>query len=532
MRILIVDDDAAIIAVIRDSVNWEKIGITDVRTSCTVERARHILLEEDIDIVISDIEMPIESGLDLLKWFREKQLSGKFLLLTCHENFQYATEAVKFHAEEYLLKPFNVEIMERVLQKLVQDRRKELEIREKSTYGEWFMENGRDASLAFWASLFSGRIMHTQEGIFEELKKRKFSMSLHQKFYLVVSKITNMEEDINQYGQNITVFILENLHSEILCGTPENERVVNFEHKNYYILVSVCDEIEAAKIKEKCSFLISKCGSLLTSTITCCISRLCDITEFYDVYHRQLEALSKTIIYYGEAFFENQIKSSIKENQPVLKLSLMEEYLETTDKLAFMNYLIKELDTKVKLQVLNGEIMKNVEQEIQQAVYAYLAKKGIQVSLLLSDEMSVQIAEKANQSVADMIRWVNYLLSHIFEYEEKIQKSQTIIEKINGYVQEHYKENIGRNEIGAHFYLVPEYLAKMYKKKTGKNLKDYINEYRIEQARNLLNNPQMKVSDVAEEVGFDNYSYFSTLFKKYMGMTPNEYKKSRNKFVS
>ena len=92
-------------------------------------------------------------------------------------------------------------------------------------------------------------------------------------------------------------------------------------------------------------------------------------------------------------------------------------------------------------------------------------------------------------------------------------------------MKEHYRENIGRNEISAEFYLAPEYLAKMYKRQTGISLKDYINEYRIKQAKLLLEKEEMQISDVAETVGFDNFTYFSTLFKKYTGMSPNSYRK-------
>ena len=67
-------------------------------------------------------------------------------------------------------------------------------------------------------------------------------------------------------------------------------------------------------------------------------------------------------------------------------------------------------------------------------------------------------------------------------------------------MEENYKEDIGRNEIGAYFCFTPEYLAKIYKKKTGKNLKDYINEYRIEKAKELLCGEGVRVSDVAAEV--------------------------------
>lgn len=525
MRVLIVDDDAAIIEVIRDSVNWEKLGIEDVETACNVERARALLNEKMTDIVISDIEMPKESGLDLLKWFREEKLPGKFLLLTCHESFQYATEAIRYHAEEYLMKPFNVEIMELVLQKILQEIRKEKLSEESSTRRDWTLQNVREVQLSFWTALFSGRVRNTREDIQWELDRRSLFLDCGKRRRLVITRVTNMEVDTETYGTAMVLFILENLHSEILRGKPENDRVVSFEHNGFCSFLTVCEEGEDAFWKEKCEELIRKCGGLLNSTLTCFISEPCEIGDFYELYRRSGDIFARNILYYGKAFLESEAASGQGNHQGVLQLEKMTEYLESGSKLGFMDYLKKELEAKRRMNALDGEMLRSMRQEIQQAVYVHLAQKGIQVSLLLSDEASRQMSEKASQSVIDMIRWGNYLLSRVFEYEEEVQKAQTIVEKINLYIQEHYKENIGRNEIGAYFYLVPEYLAKMYKKKTGKSLKDYINEYRLEQARFLLAKKEMLVSDVAAEVGFDNFSYFSTMFKKTFGMTANEYRK-------
>lgn len=525
MRVLIVDDDSAITEALSGSVNWEKIGIAEVETANSAERARKILEAQGADIIICDIEMPKETGLDLLKWYREENMDGKFLFLTSHESFYYATEAIKLHAEEYLMKPFKVDMMEMVLQKLIRSLKQEREIRRGSEYGKWVIGNMREVRLAFWSNLLAGRIPNTQENIVQELEKRKIEFAIDEPFRLVVSGVTNMEQDINAYGRSMVQFILENLHSELLCGRPENDSVVYFEQKNNCIFAALCEEQTETDLMEKCRDLIKKCGALLSSTITCCISVSCRITDFYEVYHRNLDVLSSNIVYYGDAFTEKQAFAYNVQGIPVMQMDIMDEYLEKRDKKGFLDYLKKELEGKERQRVLSGEMLKSIQQEVQQAVYAYLAKKGIQISLLLGDDVSVKLSEKAGQSVLDMMRWENYLLGRVFEYEEEVQKSQTIIEKINDYIHEHYKENIGRNEIGAQFFLVPEYLAKMYKKKTGQNLKDYINGYRLQQAKRLLNNQEMKVSDVASEVGFDNFSYFSTLFKKEYDMTPNEYRK-------
>ncbi|MDE7313131.1 MAG: response regulator [Eubacterium sp.] len=526
MRVLIVDDDRAITESLSSSVNWRKLGITDVETAGNAQQAKRILKEKETDIVISDIEMPKESGLDLLKWYREEDLDGKFLLLTSYENFYYAKEAVKLHAEEYLMKPYHVDMMEMVLQKIIQSLKQERQSRESGAYRKWMINNAGELKLNFWYNLFSGRISHTQDTIERELEKRSMVDVRDRQFCLVISRITNMEQDIDAYGKSLVQFILENLHSELLCGVPQNDSVVYFEQKDCYSFAAVCDEQPQIQLKAKCRSLILKCEKLLSSTVTCCISNLCHITEFYEVYHRIADSISKNVLYYGDVFTENQTLVYSAEKTPVMQMDIMDGYLEKHDKKAFLNYTKKELDRKTEQKLLDGEMIQRVHHEIQQAVYVYLAKRGIQISLLLIDDISVRLSEKAGQSVVDLIRWENYLLGHVFAYEKELQKSQTIIEKINDYVHKHYKENIGRNEIGAHFFLVPEYLAKVYKKNTGQTLKDYINGYRLQQAKLLLGNMDMRVSDVALEVGFDNFSYFSTLFKKEYGITPNEYRKN------
>lgn len=525
MRALIVDDDATIVEVIRDEVDWNKLGIFDVQTAYDVGNAREILEHSVVDIVISDIEMPKESGLELLKWYYENGYKGKFLLLTSHEKFSYATKALEYQAVDYLLKPFNLKIMEMVLKKNISILEKERRMEQSAEYGQWFLDNISAVKLSFLENLVSGRISADEKSIQDNIQIRKLDLNAQGAFRLVVTRVTNTEQDDDQHGHSLVRFILMNFHSEILCGALENERVICYERKNSFLLVTVCDDQPEQTLVSRCTRLIKKCGSMLEATITCCISRVCRMDEFEKTYYRLEKIQESNVIFYGEAFFESQVNFGEDSGMPVLDLKAMEGLLEKKEKKALLEYLKKELEDKIKLQVLNEQMLHIVRQEFQQAVYTYLANRGVQISRLLNDWLSIQIAEKAEQSVVNMIRWANYLLERVFEFEEEIQKSQTIIEKINVFIRTHYREDIGRNEIGAEFHLVPEYLARLYKRKTGKSIKDYINEYRIEQAKILLKDSEMRISDVSAEVGIDNISYFSTLFKKNTGVSPNEFRK-------
>ena len=90
-----------------------------------------------------------------------------------------------------------------------------------------------------------------------------------------------------------------------------------------------------------------------------------------------------------------------------------------------------------------------------------LEKKEIQISGLFVDDNLNQLGQKASQSVLDMIRWTNYLIDCTFQYEESVQKNYSLNEKVDQYIREHYRENIGRTEIAEQFYLAPEYYQRL-----------------------------------------------------------------------
>ena len=120
MNILLVDDDIPTMDLILSSIDWPAIGIEKVHTAYSISPAKQILLNNSIDLVISDIEMPKGSGLELLQWIREQGIPTEFVLLTCHEKFEYAATAIKMEVMEYIIKPFDPEIMKLTIRRCAQ----------------------------------------------------------------------------------------------------------------------------------------------------------------------------------------------------------------------------------------------------------------------------------------------------------------------------------------------------------------------------------------------------------------------------
>lgn len=521
MQALVVDDDIATVDVIRDSVHWQELDIDNVYTAYNIEQAKEILLQEDISVVISDIEMPQGSGMDLLRWFREQKLEGEFLLLTCHESFQYATDAIKMDVAEYLLKPFDVAVMEAALKKMVFKIQKKHRDMENIRYGVWAKEHKQQLEKDFWGMVLNGE---SRQRLETENKKRQLGIDLDTKYALVLSKATDLEKDQNRMNQELVRFILENVHAEVLVGNPQTGRVLSFDKNDHLLLACICQKGEH-DIKEQCEALQEQLEKLISATVTCCISKEYYITQLHDVFEKNQKLWRDNRSFYGKSFLEEEIVGSEQTTQIILNHELLSTALENKEKITIMSYFKECLSQKVAEKTLNAQMLLQVRQEMLMLSYGYLSKKGIQTVGFFCDETSGSMSEKSTNSLIDMLRFVNYLLEQVYLFEEESQKGHTIIDKINQYIKEHYKENIGKNEIAEAFFLAPDYVAKMYKKQTGVGLKDYISEYQIEQAKILLRNTDMMVSEVASEVGFDNFTYFSTMFKKYTDMTPNQYRK-------
>ena len=109
MKILLVDDDLHVIQGINQNMNWNNLGIDTVLSALTADKARELILKESVDIMICDIEMPRETGIQLLQWVRENHYGIETIFLTCFADFHYAQQAIKLESTEYLLKPVDYE---------------------------------------------------------------------------------------------------------------------------------------------------------------------------------------------------------------------------------------------------------------------------------------------------------------------------------------------------------------------------------------------------------------------------------------
>lgn len=112
MNILLVDDETAMLEILEQVIGWERLGIKKVYTAKNAEKAKLLLQEKQVDITICDIEMPKESGLELIEWIQGLYPSVLNIILTGHADFNYARSAISLGVYRFLLKPVSFEEVE------------------------------------------------------------------------------------------------------------------------------------------------------------------------------------------------------------------------------------------------------------------------------------------------------------------------------------------------------------------------------------------------------------------------------------
>lgn len=122
------------------------------------------------------------------------------------------------------------------------------------------------------------------------------------------------------------------------------------------------------------------------------------------------------------------------------------------------------------------------------------------------------------------IDFVSSVVGHIDTHE---QKEDYIIDYVKEYVEEKYMTDIYLELLADNLNISKSYLSSYFKDKTGTNLNEYINNFRIQKALGLLENSAMQIQDIAKEVGISNANTFTRLFKKFTGQTPTEYRQSQ-----
>ncbi len=521
MNLLIVDDEIVTTKVLEERIDREYLNLDEIYTAYNVDMAKEILKTVKIEIILCDVEMPKANGLELLEWVREYQEETEFLFLTSHEKFEYAFGAMKYGAANYLLKPIDIDEINRALFKSVEKIRRK---RQVSEIEEYWSQGKKKIIRDFWRSTIRNGLSGKKEETQQEITRMGLDFQIDEQYILVLLHLRKEAVFSRETSKDLSWFILNNILGELLTSDFMVENIVSWEDGGE-VYVAVVSDLEKRVLEKGISELKVILERYYENPIYVgYISDKCEIFKLWEVRNKILDYDRSHVYDNGEIYVFSELDRKEDKLERLLDQKVILQCFERGERVKLLEYLQKTMTAvRRKNQSLNN--MEYLQMELLRVSGIFLNQYGMDLDFLFSDVVYSTTQKKALLSEFDMIRWNTYVVNKVFDSVADRNKGAGITDVMIDYIRNHYEENITRNTLAELVHFSPEYVGKMFKKEMGVNITDYINTLRINKAKNMIASTHYKIVDIALMVGFENMSYFSSVFKKYEGISPAEYKR-------
>jgi two-component system response regulator YesN len=524
-KVLVVDDEIYAVKGLISGVNWEMLGVTEVYEAFHSLQAKELLLAHDMDVMICDIEMPEGNGLELLEWVREHKPGVETIFFTCHAEFEFAKKAIQLGSYDYLLKPVVYAEIEQVLQGAlvrVDGKREMNEAAEgfQKYYQLWQSQKPIRIE-RFWQDLLRQRILPKQEVIRTALESHSFEAV--QSVLLILISLEEWSKAFNSRDEEIMEFALQKAAEELILNQLPGSITKDHHGNTMCILYLGKQNVDNEEIKSLCEHYISSCNRYFYSTLSCYVGEKVPISDIMKSYHGLLNMEYRNVTQSKRVMF---MQDQVKEDSGVILDSFNDwaEWLERGDVDQLYGNLELTFQEMNKEQV-TVETLITFYHSFLQVVYYVLHRKGVSVKML-HDAEKFPLQSDVTDSIYHLEKWVKQVIPIVIQLLFNKSPTNPIIQKLKVYIKDNLYQEMTREELASHVYLNPAYLSRLFRKETGFSLSDYILQERMDKAADMLLCTDKTISEIADSLGYDNFSYFARLFKKIHGMTPQYYRKS------
>lgn len=524
MNILIVDDDSYVIEALQKGMDWTSLKIENVYTAYNVNNAKKILESVPIHIMLCDIEMPKENGLSLLRWVREKGLILQNIFLTSYEEFEYASQAIELQAFRYALKPISYEKLYEIIRQALEKEKEALKAADYQKGYKFWVDSVKNRKNIFWRKLLQEKSLNSVADIKNALKEVDISYETEDKFLCMTFELFQYKKVLAEIGNGMLGWIFENICHEIFEeDNIQIEGILRIEKIGWLLVLKVTGEDIYQSVKKKAFHLLQKTNQHFHSAIRCGIGSVCILVQSED----NLKHLRK--ICEDSVFSENQVLLlSEYEHRNIIyippNLQLWEMLLTDYNGEALIKTINKYLDGLLAERKANKECLYQFMIDCIQMIFSVLKAKHITLQSTQYEHFNGTVTEEAIVSIASMRRYLKAAVEIAVNSLKQKEESKSVVETVRDYITYNIDKEMTRESLAELVYLHPDYLARLFKKETGESLVNYITNNRIRLAKEYLEKTSDPINVIAMKVGYDNFSYFSKVFKDVTGITPKEYK--------
>jgi two-component system, response regulator YesN len=527
MNALLVDDDYFVLTALEKRIDWHALQIDKVYTASNVAGARDIVMQHGIDILVSDIDMPQGSGLELLAWIREENYDIQTIFLTNYADFNYAQKAIELQSFEYFLKPIEFDKLMLILHKAVARARKHRNNEKAIKEGYFWQKNQAKVLEHFWRKLVEASASYPMRpaDLVRSIEEQHLPYRTNDSFQTLFIHMFPYNGSLGDKEKGLFDFALLNvLYESFQSPGFTIETIFEIKRNNWIAVLKWDQPAEPGKVEALSASFIPKANLYLKADVCCTIASIGRLEDVSGIVKRLLNMNEEIVKRRNQTFHADNFAQEPVDYVPP-NLSRLEELLKANrpdDLLAETSHYLQD---NLNRQTLNVSVLSLFRLDIVQLVYAFLKAKGIEAHKLYVGRRNDRLLEHSLDSIEDMEAYLSYLVNTAMDYRNFTEQPKSIVEQIKQHIHSHCRDDLTRNHLAEIVYLHPDYLARLFKKETGISLGNYIIHARIAAARHLLETTNLSVQAVAQGVGYANYSYFSKLFKLEVGVSPNEYKR-------
>ncbi|RUS47831.1 response regulator [Cohnella sp. AR92] len=541
MKVLLVDDEQHVREAIKLLVDWETLGIRKIVEADNGEEAMRIIEREKPEIVITDMRMPIRDGVDLLAWMEEQDCPARRIVVSGHDDFHLVRSTMKYGGQDYLLKPVDPDQLQEALGKAVASWEQENKERRLTQKRNIEMNQLKPV---YWDKIFSNLVSEPGSYAFvRETLEEEFRLDRARQAQVVILSMDTIGRSVtDKYSRNrdLLFFTVTNICNEFL--RPDNRGFAcRFWSSEQEVILVLWDRLSQTKDT------LARIQQGFQSTLKC----------RFDLGIGTVEAFPN-----GLASSYSAARAALKHRNLLARVSWCHEY-DPSERTAASKLNLFDFEESFRMAVLSGN-----ESEIGIVVDRWLGEVGRLPVVTMeqmelwrhefhamlerwsgdgaagSEETGTKAAASAGTAAAAMPAqtiplteegaisleqwrrdWTERLVRLAAKQNSERGRERNVMLEIAKYIEQNYNRELTLQDIASQFYLSREYISRRFKQEFGENLSDFLGRIRIDKAKLLLGNPQLRIADIAEMVGYADEKYFSKVFKKLEGVSPNQYRK-------
>jgi len=540
-RILVAEDEEMIRNKILHNINWKEHGFEEVFEACNGVEALEIFKNNNIDIVITDIQMPEMTGIELIREIKSLNKGTKCVIITAYAEFEYAKESVKLNVNDYILKPFRskdlFEIVKKLSEEIIRERNERIEV-------ENLRSQLRENKKALQDKLLNDLLSNSFIGnIDNDLNYLELSMLKDREYFIAVVNICNFIELISEEDEEqkyIVNLSLYNLVSKFLSTYDMDRGKTSDTELVYSVINYKIDQIVIAVYNDIETFIpafeaLIECGRKeLGFSITIGMgNKYKSLTDMHISYKEACSAAMLDRVYGREIVYRfNDLNFGNKVYSKQLHILSDTKLYDDLKVGAFAEIKkdIVDIITQIKNSKLELDAINTIIYNIMILSCKTINELGYDVFDIMGEDFNLHFDVKEINNLVQLEEWFLTFFYKVYEYInlKRSNRNENLLAKVKDYVDQNYKENITLTSISKTFGISSGYLSVLFNEYIGQNFIDYLTNLRIQNAKNLLKSTDLKIYEIADKVGYRDAYYFSTAFKKIVGINPTDYREKLN----